>query len=354
MSGASQNLEIVYAGSITDLDILFHAGVTADLVDPDAIPTWSIRDPDNVVIATGQGSKLALGHWVANYMIPTQAALGVYQIVWTASVGGLQVQNNTESFEVQAQSAEPVTTLVEIEPHWLRQVRRVAAVAGLPQFLLCDEDVKQYCVFPALHEYFKKFPLRDRQEYAISSELVVPFPDNKTYGATDCRIVEKVWGTNGTGSSFLQLAMWQSINPSYKYRSYGTRYNYNGAQQQAMMELQKVKTLSNQLNTFKYFVNYEEKQIEAYSTTQAKLVIEWAKWSTDFADVRFAWREDVITLAQSYLLNYYADAGSLIIDGAVDKGLNVDALRTRAQELWSRVMSEKFNVIPDTILIRMQ
>jgi hypothetical protein len=98
-------------------------------------------------------------------------------------------------------------------------------------------------------------------------------------------------------------------------------------------------------------VNYELRQLEVYASSACDLLISWAKFSYDFANVKHTYQFDVVKLAQAHLLYHLADTGGMVTDSALEKQIAVDSLRARAEGLMTEV-KEKWEAIPDVILIR--
>lgn len=350
----SQNSTQTYQGQNVTLDISFF-DPNAVLTDPDVIPSYSISNPSNTVVVTGQGTKISVGYWQAVYFVPVTAPTGQWTIVWTAAIGGVSVANNTEYFTVSDASAKPITEQIEIEDQWLQQIKKVTAYPGIANILLSDSEIKQYVVWPAMFDYFKKFPLEDRKEYPIFEELAVAFPDNFVFGCRDIRVVEK-FGSSATSFSFWNIIKYRTIyGGSLKFSgmgTYGSKYNFNGLRQEYQRSRQVAESFSNQYNTFKYYVNHQDRQVEAYSSVSAKLVINWSRYSLNFSAVRPNELHNVIRLAQSYLLFHLSDSASLINDAQQDKSINVEAVKLRAQELYDMVVTNHWNLIPDTMILR--
>lgn len=351
---AEQNQTISYQGTNVVLDIRFYDS-NASLADPDVIPTVQIYNPSNTLIITGQGNKLALGYWDFTYFIPITAPIGQWKIVWTATISSISVLNNVEYFEVRTASEQPQTQQIIISDEWLRQIKRVMAFPGVDNILLTDEEIKEFCLWPSLYEYFRKFPLKDRQEYATDGEVSFPFPDNLVFGCNDVRAVEKFGGTS-TASSFYDIIRYQTLyGGNLRFSgvgSYGTRYNFNGLRQEYQRGRQVAETMSNQFNTFKYFINYQQRQVEVFTSVSCKVVIDWARYSLNFADVKHSRIQQTIMLAQSFLLNHLADAAMLLDDTQLDKRFNTENIRTRATELYDKVITEGWAKEPDLLYMR--
>lgn len=346
---------IFYQGSSISLTVNFY-NTNKVLSDPDASPTFQIYDSTSTLVVSGTGSKVALGQWQASYFVGIQAPIGTWSIVWTATIGSVPILNNTEYFTVKVAGDVPETDII-IRDEWLRQVKKVLAFPGVPKVLLSDDQIKEFCIAPALFEYFRKFPIEVRTEQEISGELTVPFPDNFTMGATYASVTQRFGGTS-TASSFWDIIRYQSLygsstSLSYSGRgNYGSRYNFNGMQQASMLQRAVADTYINMYSTFKAYVNNPLRQIDAYASSSAMLVVHWGKFSKDFADVEHTHIYDVIELAQSFLLFHLADSSSLLTDAQLDKNFNSDYIKTRAQELYDKVVTNKFSLYPGNLLIR--
>ena len=365
MASPQTPTKVAYQGLPVALDVFFY-DPSFNLIDPDAIPGYSIKNPSNVVIQTGLGVKVSLGHWKVDFLPASDAPVGIWSIAWTATIGTRPVANSIDTFQMAPAGSRPVTQQVQISDQWIRQIKAVLAFPGVDHLLLdqatgTDDEFKEFVVFPAMQEYFRRFPLENRQEYAISAEVTLPFPDAETFGATNCGVVEK-FGSVSTASSFWDIVRFQTmyggssgtLSTSNGLGAYGhNRMNLNGMRQSFMTQRQVAQTYTNMYNTIKASVNEKERNLTVYSSVDAKVVIAWAKYSLDFDnDVRYVKKRQVIELAQSYLLNHLADAAGLLTDENLKKKLNAEVIKARAQELYDRITKSWDSDPGAVILIR--
>jgi hypothetical protein len=110
-------------------------------------------------------------------------------------------------------------------------------------------------------------------------------------------------------------------------------------------------TYSN-LGTYKIKIDYPNRKIIAYCSFAAFLNFTWAKYSLNFKDVRFERINDVINLARMNLLYLVADFAALYEDSQIDRRINADALRTKAEFIYNEVLKEGWRQIPDVVLLR--
>jgi hypothetical protein len=244
--------------------------------------------------------------------------------------------------------------LVSIDSKYLMLIKRIIAAPMIDVLLLEDDQIKDLIIFPVLQKYFAKFPLKEEQELSINGELKIPFPDEFTFGVLDCRVVD-IGLLPGSGTSFWDLVMFQnttSMGSSMKGTgAYGVNgYNPSGLLYQRDIERQKFKSQQNLYTTIKSRVDYENKQLIVYSSITGALNITWAKYSNNFDSVMYERRDDVIKLCQAELLDHLVDAASILSDSGLEVNINIDALRTRSEDLKNKV-EEKWMQIQDIIFL---
>jgi hypothetical protein len=347
---SSKNQTQVIPGNTLTLDIYLRSYYGGPLTNADAIPTFAIYDPSDILLYSGTSTHTAVGTYTATYVTETTATISdYYRIVWTAVIGGTAVPDAWEYFRVVP--ATPVYEAVTISTDWLIQIKKVLAYPKISTLVLTDDEIKQFAVFPALTQYFIRFPKQETIELETNDLKVVDFPDTYTYGLVDCRVVD-VGTFGGTGSQFWDIVAFQRFGVSGSSRSYGRRgFNPGGIYQQRLVAQQAMKSQQNLLATIKFNVDYPNRQVTVYTSTTGKINITWAKYSTDFEDVLYQRKFDVIQLAQANLLDHVADTFGIISDGSLDVNINVEAIRTRAKDLRTETM-DKWLSFPSVILLK--
>ncbi len=354
MAGKPKNQEIGERGSDIIIDVTFRKTVGGDLIDPDLLPTFEILDPHDTIMSTGTGTKISLGVYHATYTIPSDAEISEsWYIVWSATINGTLVQG-IEYFRVVDVGAIPSDHDVIISDAWMYQIKKVLAYPKVLNIILNDLEIRTLCLYPAMREYFTKFPIKNAQQYSIDGELELSFPDIYTFGITYCSVVGK-GETLGASSSFWDIVRFQQYGlgnglGARGRGSYGTPYNFNQMRQNLHMQRQTQKSIEN-LATFKYRIDLPDKKLIAYSSARGEIVVYWAKWSDTFDDIKYERQFDVIKLAQANLLYHLADTGDIIEDTGAEQSLNTDALKSRAEELQNEVR-EKWLEFPDILVLR--
>lgn len=355
MSNHARNTEEGVPGGTIVFDIWFRAYSGGPLINCDTVPTYTIYDPSNNVLETGSATNVSQGYYTVSYNIPITAAISnLYRIEWNAKINTFTVQDAWEYFRV-LQSGSPSFSTIVITAEDLNQIKKIFAYPTIDSSdtpLLTDDNVKEYCVKPALHKYFMKFPIRVDYSASINGQMSIDFPDVYTFGVLDCRVVD-TGTTVGTGSSFWDVVAFQSIGgATYRGGQYGRPYyNPNGLFQQRTLQRFAIKSLQNLNTTLKYQVDLPNRKLIAYSNVSGTLNVSWAKLSYDFSAIKAERKFDVIKLAQSEFLYYIVDHFSVINDTNLEININIDALKTRAQELKEEV-DNRWMEIPDVIVLR--
>lgn len=245
-------------------------------------------------------------------------------------------------------------TLIDIPPEFLRQIKLPMAYPLLENIILSDEQIKEFCVYPAYEAYFTKFPVEEEYEQFVTGgvEVTIDFPDEDTFGVLDARFVDKAGRATGSasGASYLSLIRWQN-SPAYQssYRgTLGTGLNFNGLNQAYQAQEQFRDSWIEHYNSSYIRPNYQTRKIELYTNMTSTFYVMWAKTSNHWKDIRWQFQRDVIKLAQSHLLRHLSDFAS--IESNSEQAINVetDKLKEKADELKEEVMS-KWNEIPDMI-----
>jgi len=239
-----------------------------------------------------------------------------------------------------------------ISSYWLSLVKKAIAYPSVEEVILTDADIKSYCIYPALRDYFTKFPLRVTSEYTLSSsaETEIAFPDSDTFGVLDARVVGKEM-ISGSGASFWDIAYYNTMGMSHlRGGTYGIpKYNPNFRKQAVYLQKMAISSLANEATTH-IRVEEENSKMYIYHNGSGKANVTWAKSSEDFDKVRFVYKMDVIKLAQAYVKQHISDIAGLITTN-LEVSMDVETLRADAKELFQQVY-DKWQSIPDSVVIR--
>lgn len=334
--------QVVPGESIT-FDIYFRTYTGGPLANTDYLPTVTIKDPNGILLKTGLATFIDTGHYEYVFTCPSVALISSdYKINWIAIIGDVMVPGAWEVFSVVTSENTSIHT-ISMSSDWLNQVKKVIAFPKVDSLFLSDDEIKSFAVFPAIHEYFTKFPIKVPYSIPVSEEIHVPFPDEFTLGVTHVAFVDTGLAV-GTGTSFWDLVAFQSLGGaagSQGAGSFGKRgYNPNSLYQERLLQRIAIKSYQNTYMTTKWRIDHNTKELIAYASSAGTLAVTWAKYSNDFdRDVRYTRKLDVIQLAQANLLDHLADVSYLLTDSALDQQINTTDLRARALDLREKVMT---------------
>jgi hypothetical protein len=232
---------------------------------------------------------------------------------------------------------------------------RILTCIGYPivpksDFGLTKDQILDLLVLPALKDtYYKWFPITEKKDYEISINFEIDFPDENTYGVIDSRLVWK-----GTGSTLPTSN--PLINERYiKVRSQSGRNMWDsgndyGYTQVYYAERSLSRSQINDIKALKQWVDYANRKLKGHTNTTAKLSVTWAKYSNDWTGVQFKFQEDVIKLAQSYILKYF---GNLLNQGTADLPTELDGnnMIDQSETLYEEAIT-KFKQYTKPVLLR--
>lgn len=338
-----------FPGSNVELYAYFRINENEPLIDTDNLPTFKIVAGSSVLYS-GTAIRESVGIYRAVWLSPSSIDTSkTYKIVWTASINGVVVPGAEEQFTFQSTAPvfskdDPIVidpAEISIATRDLDLIKSVLAWPCTENVLLSDEQIKQVILYPAMMEYFTKFPLITRDQFAISNRLEIPFPDRYTYGVMDCRVVGKFAQTGGRAPAFWNMVLFNKYAPfaSGTYSSKFRGYNPNGLKQQTWAYRQVFDTYGN-AGTFHYEIDKVNRSVIVDANSSGFVEVQWAKWSNNFEDVEYPRRIEVINLAQSNLLQHTVDALQISQETSSEVQLGIAEMQTRATELRERVMQK--------------
>jgi len=342
-------MKLIFKGKDEYIDIKIHDGETGNLTDPDSPPQFSIYDPNNQFVCGGIGIRVGLGRYRAYFRIKEENPYGIYNIIWEASVRGTPIRNQIDQFEVISYNSVDITQNIEIEHQWLSQIKAIIGYPNLDNFVVSDEQIKEFAIFPAMYQYFLRFPIEHREQKSVSGHTELNFPDFFTFGIVEIRVVNKGY-LNKSNLGPLDFMIYKNMYQPFQWGSYGSNYDFNGMSKLPIYTRELYNTLKNYAN-FNYSVDYHNRKVIVNTDRAMDLYISWAKYSLNFNDILYEFKMDVIRLAQSFLLLYLSDTFSIITDENLSRRVNVESLKSRAEDMQTKIM-EKWDALAFPILLR--
>lgn len=188
---------------------------------------------------------------------------------------------------------------------------RIFAAIGYPMITEDDLEVtfdflKDTAVWPAMKEYFKHFPVGDREFHTVSGNFEIPFPSAMTFGVTDSRL-HPGYGYQGTAGStnpfVAELYIRQDPSFANMRGRYGTKNDYGMSNVIPIVEAAN-KARQSQAKRTRIRVDERNNKITGWTNTSGKLEIQWAEMSDNWDDIKMVYEEDVVDLASANIMIY--------------------------------------------------
>ena len=203
------------------------------------------------------------------------------------------------------------------------------------------DNVKNLFIVPAMRDYFSYFPIAEEEEVNASKTFEADFPDN-AFGVSSVQIsLARAGALSATASPFVnsRLIVNAGGHSSMSGRWTGSRYSdFNDA---GWLNRAVTNTYVRLLKNPDFTLDYENGKLHGKVTTKLDLphiiTIKWAKFSTDFNDIPFRRKNQVIDLSKSNLMNYvYSIRQQIPAQG--DEEIESDHLSDEAERLRKAVM----------------
>lgn len=232
--------------------------------------------------------------------------------------------------------------------------QRILTIVGYPVVEEADlgvsaDQIKDLFILPPMKSvYFAYFPKIERASHQVSSQFDIAFPDEFTFGIRDARINTQPYHGGGKVANPLINELNIRVGGS-SVNKWNTGNDYGYSQVQIYKSIERQAYIESDRAT-KIYVDYENRTVSGYTNTYGDLSIDWAKYSNDWADVRFHHEEELIKLCQAYVAEYFGNLWNL--DNAnVPNELEGADLLSRADDLREEVM-DKWTKRAKPVLLR--
>ena len=189
-------------------------------------------------------------------------------------------------------------------------VKRIMADLGAPildvndDLGLNDSLIKDLFITPALQMYFTYWPLKLKEEYQINGQTDIPFPNDQVFGVSEARVALMQQTSQYGSNPFVNEVIRRQVS---SFNSYGRTPN---GRDPYMTPGVLIKEQTEQLSyiTLRKAGNFNldlaGRRLWGFSNVTGNLIIDWALWSKNWADIRFEHIEDVIKVCKMYALEF--------------------------------------------------
>jgi hypothetical protein len=226
-------------------------------------------------------------------------------------------------------------------------VKRILADLGAPildvrEDLLIDEAmVKDLFITPAIQLYFTYWPLKLKEEYQINGQTDIPFPNDQVYGVSSARVALMQQNAQFGNNPFInevirrQVASFNSYGrtPSGRdpYMTVGTLIKEQ-TEQLSYISLRKAGNFN---------IDLSDRRLWGFSNVAGNLIIDWAMWSKNWADIKFEHVSDVISACKIFALRF---VGGIRAQSDPNTGITADgsSFLERAKELEEEIVNTRW------------
>jgi hypothetical protein len=237
-------------------------------------------------------------------------------------------------------------------------MKRITAALGTPildlaEDLLIDEEmVKELFIRPAMQLYFTYWPKTLKNEYPITQQVQIPFPNNNVYGIAQARVALNQNANAWSRSPFLNEVLRKQVS---SYGSYGVqpgtrRDPYITAGTLIKEQTEQLSYISLR-KAGNFIVDTDERCLKGYSNVAGILIISWAQYFWDWGKIRFEHTEDVIKMCKVYALRF---VGGIRSQSDPNTGVTIDgsSFLEQADKLEEEVLTNRWEGRVPVVVLR--
>lgn len=233
----------------------------------------------------------------------------------------------------------------------------IVSEIGIPIFDWEDtpydkEYVKDKFIWKAMREYYRYFPIQNIEEYYISSNFELPFPNEATFNILDARLNTNAPSSGNTmvGTTIKErMLSVAGTGSSSGIGMYGTPYDF-GMKETYHTTRAEYNALKNSNSAFRVKVDSNNRVVKGYTNIPGRISIIWAEYSDDYSTIPFEKIEDVHNLARSNIMRAWGHLVKLQ-SSSTENDLDGDYLIDRADELRTEVI-DRWNAITKVVIRR--
>ena len=217
-----------------------------------------------------------------------------------------------------------------------------------------DDNLKQLVIYPALREYFIRFPLIKSQDYSVGNGNFTLIADSSIKN-----IFNATYKLNSnTGNSVNPNSLYQNIFSISRNISVSSSNGYIGGigdyglTSANITRRSEANTLSNMYKSFRFdFDRTTKNRVTGYTNTQGKVEVQWMCYSYDVNDVMYELQPTFIKYCQGLLLQNLA-----MIRGQMSTGqsseFNNEFFVSKSQELLTEANERYKGTIINPVILK--
>jgi hypothetical protein len=236
-------------------------------------------------------------------------------------------------------------------------IKRIMADLGAPildvqeDLLIDDTMIKELFITPAIQMYFTYWPLKLKEEYQINGQTDIPFPNDQVFGVSETRVALMQQNAQYGNNPFINEVIRRQVS---SFNSYGrTPYGRDPYMTPGVLIKEQTEQLSyiTLRKAGNFNLDLANRRLWGFSNVAGNLIIDWAMWSKNWADIRFEHIEDVVKCCKIYALRF---VGGIRAQSDPNTGVTADgsSFIERAKELEEEVIEGRWRGRVPVILLK--
>jgi hypothetical protein len=189
-------------------------------------------------------------------------------------------------------------------------LERILSALGAPildaqeDLLITEMMIRNLFITPAIQMYFTYWPLKLKQEYQINGQTDISFPNDQVYGVSSARVALMQQNAQFGNNPFVNEVIRRQVA---SFNSYGrTPYGRDPYMTTGVLIKEQTEQLSyiSLRKAGNFNIDRAGRRLWGFSNVAGNLVIDWAMWSKNWADIEFEHQEDVIKVCKMYALKF--------------------------------------------------
>ena len=241
-------------------------------------------------------------------------------------------------------------TISEDEMELILSAVSVPAIS-LEDLEISQEQIENNICYPAFRTYSRYFPKVSRSEHSVTADFEIPFPEG-VHAVLDARIIDNDIRNRVSASSnpfLFERQLRHSGGLAGTGGGLGGRYADRNA---SLDSISIYNTYRRLLNNADFIVDHANRKLKGKVTSHLlsrTLYISWGSEVTDFNEVRYSRRPELIELCQANALRFFYNLRESFPDEA-ESGVSFEHYESRADDLEERVL-EAWKENPNRVVI---
>jgi hypothetical protein len=214
------------------------------------------------------------------------------------------------------------------------------------------DQLKNLIIWPSMREFFTWFPKINEQEYQVTSNFDISFPNPETFTVANVRMNTAGFIARDATNPFVNNSIYRSVTSytGWGGGQYGTVNDYEARISRFYDRLERASVI-NYNAAIKYDCDDLNRKITGFTNVTGRMIVRWCEYSEDWNRIPFQRQEEVIKYAKSRLLRYVGQIRGQQNTGIAQTAFNFQLQLDRAKELEEQSIT-KWKKFTKVVLLR--